>query len=243
MEFPENDKGFVGHLEELRVRLIISLISVIVVFCICFGFIDKISLFLQEPIKEYGFKLYYFKPYEKFMTYVKVDFIISFILCSPLFLYQAGAFIWPALKREEKKYLGIFMTLIPLIFFGGAFFSFTIIAPAALKFFIGFSAGDNVLPMWSFGEYFDMVIGFCVVTGMLFQMPFVMLLFIAVGVVSVKTISKYRKYIVIIIALFSGIFSPGPDIMSQIMVGVPLYMLFEISLIIGKIIELNRKKQ
>ena len=238
----EAENGYISHLEELRSRIIFSLIFFGIIFIAGLFFIDRVSLFLQEPIKSFQMKLYYFKPYEKFMAYMKVDAVLSLIISIPFVLYQIWAFVRPALEKRERNIIGVVVLSVPVIFIGGVAFAFKFIAPAALKFFVEFSSGDNVVPVWSFGDYFDMVIGFCVVTGALFQMPLILVAVIAAGIVSVKTVASYRKYIVILIAVFAGVFSPGPDIFSQVMIGVPLYLMFEIALITGRIVELKRKK-
>ncbi len=234
--------GYISHLEELRSRIIFSLFFFVIIFIAGLFYIDKVSLFLQEPIKSFDIKLYYFKPYEKFMAYMKVDAVLSLIISIPFLLYQVWAFVRPALERKEKNIIGAVVISVPVIFIGGVAFAFKFIAPAALKFFVEFSAGDNVMPVWSFGDYFDMVIGFCIVTGALFQMPLILVAVISAGIVSVKTVASYRKYIIILIAVFSGVFSPGPDIFSQIMIGIPLYIMFEIALITGRIVELKKRK-
>lgn len=243
MEKNETENGYISHLEELRMRIIFSILFFSLIFIVGLIFIDKVSLFLQEPVKNYNIKLYYFKPYEKFMAYMKVNAVLSFIVSVPFILYQVWTFIKPALKKNEAKFLGAITFLIPAVFILGGVFAFRLISPAALKFFIEFSAGDNVLPVWSFGDYFDMVIGFSIVTGVLFQMPLVIVSAVALEVVTVKKIAAYRKYIVILIAVAAAIFSPGPDVVSQLMIGVPLYVLFEMSLITGMILELKRKKK
>ncbi len=232
----KNKLTYLDHLEVLRHKII----SVLAVFFACFiislFFTEKAVFFFQEPLSRLSIHLNYFKPFEKFLVYMKLAFLMGAVLSTPFTLFQVTSFVFPALQKSEKAPFVIGIIIIPVIFTGGALFAYRLIIPAAIHFFITFGSGDNIMPLWGMKDYYDLLINFLVILGFLFQTPLFLLILIRFGVLTVKTLSKYRKHIIVLIAVISGIFSP-PDILSQMLVGIPLYLLFELTLIIGRFIE------
>jgi sec-independent protein translocase protein TatC len=230
-----NSGDFLDHLEDLRRKIL----SVLVFFCcataLLFIFSERALLFLQSPLKGLEVSLYYFKPYEKFLTYMKLSFWGGVALSAPLALLQAGLFVMPALRKNEIKYLVLAGAVVPVLFIAGAAFAYRIIAPLALRFFLSFGAGDNVLPLWGFGDYASFLFAMLLAAGLLFQAPLLLLLFIACGVVSVSAVARLRPWIILGIALAAALLTP-PDVVSQILLGVPLYLLFELTLAIGRLL-------
>lgn len=226
---------YFDHLEEFRMALISILIFFVVSFGFSMFFIEKIMLFFQEPIKAMGIKLSYFKPEEKILTYLKAGFFAGLFLSIPFALARLGYFIYPALKKDEKKYFFIFIFLLPVIFYLGAFFAYKIIFPFALQFFYNFAGKNTLIPVWGISNYFDLLIMLIAGTGAVFLLPLPLVFLIKTNIVSIEIINKLRPYIIIIILILAAVFSP-PDVISQILVAVPLYMLFELSVIIGKFI-------
>lgn len=232
----KNELTFLDHLEILRRKILLILAFFFIAFIISLFFTERIVFFFQEPLSQLKIHLNYFKPYEKFVVYMKVACLLSAVLTTPFALFQTASFIYPALNESERMPFVIAILIIPLVFIGGAFFAYTLIIPSALRFFITFGSGDQVLPLWGIKDYFDLIINFLVILGFLFQTPLLLLVLMRIGVISVKTLSRFRKHIIVIIAIIAGIFSP-PDILSQLLVGIPLYLLFELTLIIGRFIE------
>ncbi|MGC8771609.1 MAG: twin-arginine translocase subunit TatC, partial [Brevinematia bacterium] len=180
----------------------------------------------------YGIKLNYFKPYEKFFLYLKLSFFSGLILSIPLILIQLISFILPALKKEEKSLLFLFSTLSFLVFAAGLIFSYLVILPFALRFFVDFSRKDAFGMLWGVSSYFDFIIGIVFSTSVVFQLPIILLLLLKLRILDVSVLISGRKYIILLIAFFSALFSP-PDVISMLAVGVPLYLLFELSVLIG----------
>jgi sec-independent protein translocase protein TatC len=199
-------------------------------------FIEKIIYFLQEPVKNLGIKLSYFSPEEKFLTYLKVGFFSAIFISIPFAVVRSGYFIYPALKKNEKIYFYIFTLFLPVIFYSGVFFAYKIIFPFALQFFYNFAGKSDLSPVWGISNYFDLLIALSIGTGIVFLFPLPLILLIKANIISINTINKLRPYIIIIILILAAIFSP-PDVISQILVAIPLYILFEASVIISKIIK------
>ncbi len=231
------DEGEVTeHLEELRHRILNVLLFFLAAFVLLFLFSEHLVAFLQSPLKGLGLSLYYFKPYEKFLTYMRIAFWGGMILSLPLAILQGSLFVYPALRKNEVRYFLFAVLAAPLLFAAGSAFAYRVIAPMAFRFFLSFSPQDNVLPVWGFGEYASFLFTLMVASGFVFLLPLFILLLIGTGLVPVRTLSRLRPWVIMAIALAAALLTP-PDVVSQILLGVPLYLLFEGSLLIGKFLE------
>lgn len=239
-DIEKNKMNYFDHLEVVRWKILSVLVVFFISFMCSFVFIKKIVYLLQYPISSFAIKLYYFKPYEKFATYIKIAFYMGFIMVLPFTVFQIAHFIFPALKKKEKTWIFPLMLVIPIIFITGAYFSYRIISPMAFNFFLSFASGDNVEPVWSFGEYYSMLLGMMFVSGLVFQIPLILLALIKLEIITAETLSKARAYVIVGIVVLAAVLSP-PDIISQVLIAAPLYLLFELALIIGRII--TRKKK
>ena len=137
-------------------------------------------------------------------------------------------------ERREKFFAGGLLAA-PAVLRRG-FFAYKIMLPAAFSFFTGFAGQDNILPVWGVSEYFGFISSVIVVTGAVFLLPLVMLLLMKAGIIKHETVSKARPYIIIAIFIIAAVFSP-PDVISQMLVAMPLYLLFEISLLAGRVLK------
>ena len=231
-----SDGEFNDHLEILRRKII----AVLFFFCCATALLFLLSeswvRFLQAPLEGLGVSLYYFKPYEKFLTYMRLSFWGGAALSVPFAVLQTALFVAPGLRANEMKYLILAGGLIPALFLAGAAFAYRFAAPLALRFFLFFGEGDNVLPLWGFGDYASFLFSLLLASGMLFQAPLLLLLFILFGLVSVETLSRLRPWIILGIALIAALLTP-PDVVSQILLGVPLYLLFELVLVLGRFLK------
>ena len=232
----KNEGDFTDHLEELRGRMLIVLSFFLAAFLFLFFFSGKLVGFLQAPLEGLGLSLYYFKPYEKFMTYMRIAFWGGVVLSLPLCILQASFFVYPALRKNEVRFFLFAILAAPLLFAAGSAFAYRAIAPLAFRFFLSFSPGDNVLPFWGFGEYTSFLFTLMVAAGLVFLLPLLLLILVGTGLVSTRTLSRLRPWIIMAIALAAALLTP-PDVVSQILLGVPLYLLFEGSLLLGKFLE------
>ena len=224
------------HLQELRKRLILSFIAVGAGFVLCYAFAESIFDILAAPLIKMmpaGGSLIFVSVAEAFFTYMKVAFIAGLILTSPFVLYQIWAFVAPGLYRHEKRYVVPFVLAGSFFFALGIFFGYFVALPVGFKFLLGF-ATDFIKPMPSMKEYLSFSIKFLLAFGLVFEFPVVLVLLARIGVVDARTLAKQRKYAILLIFVFAAVMTP-PDLISQVLMALPLMGLYELSILLSKI--------
>jgi len=232
----EEKQTFIQHLEELRKRLIISLIAVGIGFIICYLFSKEIFEFLMIPLQKalpHGATMIFTTPAEAFFTYMKVGLLAGVFAASPVVLYQIWLFVAPALYSHEKRYAIPFVCSSTLLFIGGAAFGYFIIFPLGAKFFMSF-ATDFIQPAPRLKESFSFCSMLLLTFGLTFELPLFILFLSKLGVVDARMLARNRKYIIVLIFIVAAILTP-PDPLSQIMMAVPLVVLYEASIWLAKI--------
>jgi sec-independent protein translocase protein TatC len=230
---PDPPNEWVEHLEELR-RRIIAVLAVFTVASLCaFAFSGQVAAFLMSPAEDLAVRLHTFDPSEKFLAYMHLAVWTGALAASPFLLLQAGLFIWPGLRKKERRYTLAALVAAPALFMTGAAAAYRLLAPVALRFFLFFGSGDNIQPLWGFREYLSMLYALMLAAGLLLQTPLLLLLAFAAGIITPKQAARARPYIIILIFLAAAICTP-PDVISQVALGVPLYLLFELTLCIGR---------
>ena len=238
----ENHGGeWEDHLDELRRRVIAVLVVFSSASAAAFAFSEKIAAFLMNPVAGFGVKLYTFAPAEKFMAYLHLAVWTGAVFSAPFSLLQAGIFVGPALRDGERRYALAALLAVPALFLAGAAMAYRFLASAVLGFFLSFGASDAVEPLWGLREYLGMLSGMMVVSGLLLQLPLVMLILYAAGIATPKETARFRPQIVILVFLVAGVCTP-PDVISQLALGIPLYLLFETTLLIGRFIAKRRRR-
>ena len=243
----ENKNSFVGHLTELRSRLIKSFIFLLISFAVCYYFSEEIYSFLVKPYSNeiinnnLNRKLIFTALHEAFLTYLKVAFFASLFITSPIFLTQIWKFIAPGLYNNEKKALLPYLIATPVLFLLGGFLVYYLIMPLAIKFFLSFesSANTNMIAIQleaKVNEYLSLIMRLIFAFGISFQLPVVLSLLARVGFIDSKYLKRRRKYVIVIIFAFAAILTP-PDPITQIGLGIPLLILYELSIISVGIIE------
>lgn len=227
------EPAFIPHLEELRVKIISVLATLVAVSLASFYFITPIMHFLQAPLAGLSVELNYFKPHEKFMTYMKVAFFSGVFFSVPVILFQAAHFVYPALKKKERGWFFVFSALVPAMLLAGFAFGYFVLVPVAFRFFANFAQGDGVRAVWGVSAYFDLITSVIFWSGIIFQLPLALVFLMKTGIVKPETLEGLRKIIVVLIVVIAGIFTP-PDVVTQVLMAVPLYLLFELSVFIGK---------
>jgi sec-independent protein translocase protein TatC len=229
--------SFLEHLDELRKRLIYSVISVAVGCAIAYLFINKIVDFIMLPLVHMlpgGNKLMFTNGPDVFMLYLKIGFIAGIFVSCPLVIWQVWKFIAPGLYTHEKKFAIPFVLLSSVFFVLGGLFSHYIAFPWTWKFFIGFS-NDYLVFMpkidEAFSLYSKMLLGF----GLIFEMPTLVFFLARMGVVSARFLLRYFKYAVLIIFIVAAVLSPGTDMMSQLIMAIPMLGLYAVSIVIAAI--------
>jgi sec-independent protein translocase protein TatC len=225
-----------GHLQELRKRLIFSFIAVGAGFFVCYAFADRVFDILADPLLKVmpaGGSLIFTSVAEAFFTYMKVGFIAGFILASPFVLYQVWGFVAPGLYQKEKRYVVPFVAGGSLFFAMGVLFGYYVAIPVCFKFLLGY-ATDFIKPMPSMKEYLSFSIKFLLAFGLVFEFPVVLVLLARIGIVDAKTLARNRKYAILLIFIFAAVMTP-PDLISQVLMALPLMGLYELSILLSKL--------
>jgi sec-independent protein translocase protein TatC len=237
MNEEEDEKlPFTAHLEELRNRLIVVFAAVGIGFLISYAFKEKIFEILSWPLISVmgkGDKLIFTGLPEAFFTYLKVALLSGIVMAAPVILYEFWMFVAPGLYKKERRLLLPAVILSSIFFVGGALFGYFIVFPIGFKFFLGFTS-ETVRPLPSMREYLGFSSKLLIAFGLAFELPLVVTLMARLGLVTVDFLKKNRKYAVLIFFIVAAILTP-PDVVSQILMAVPLMFLYEISIIGAKI--------
>ena len=231
-ELDDGSMSLTEHLTELRARIIKSLLAVAFGSGVAYIFLDEITNYLTMPVG----KLYYMRPGEAFFTYLKIDIAAGFLIALPIIFYHAWKFFLPALTRNERAVLGILVPSSVILFFAGLAFSFFLILPVALKFFMGFGQEtENLQSMFSFASYLEFVILFVLPFGFVFELPLVIIVLGKLGILTSDKLGKYRRY-VIFFSFVIGALVTSPDVITQIAVAIPVILLYEVGYLVVKYI-------
>ncbi len=223
---------FTAHLEELRDRLIRCFIAVGVGFLISFGFKEKLFEILVRPlmqVMEAGDTLIFTGLPEAFFTYLKVSFLSGIMLVAPVILYQFWMFVAPGLYDKERRMLVPILILSTFFFVGGSLFGYFVVFPYGFKFFLGF-ATESIRPLPSMKEYLSFSAKLLLAFGVVFELPLVLTFLARLGIVTVDLLKKHRKYAILLFFVGAAILTP-PDVITQVMMALPLILLYEISIL------------
>ena len=232
-----------AHLQELRKRLILSFIVVGIGFILCYAVKETIFDILAFPLLKVmpaGGSLIFTSVAEAFFTYMKIAFIAGLILVSPFILYQIWAFVAPGLYQKEKRYVVPFVLGGSLFFAMGVLFGYFVAIPIGFKFLLGF-ATDLIKPMPSMKEYLSFSIKFLLAFGIVFEFPVVLVSLAKIGVIDAKMLGRQRKYAILLIFIFAAVMTP-PDLISQVLMALPLMALYELSILLSKLFGKKEKE-
>jgi sec-independent protein translocase protein TatC len=207
------------------------LIAIAVGSAIAYFYIEDIMRYLTLPTG----RLYYLQPAEAFFTYIKIAIFAGFLLALPVVFYQAWKFILPALTVRERTVIGILVPSSVLLFFAGLAFSFFLVLPAALQFFVGFST-ENLQPMFTLHQYFDFVLAFILPFGAVFELPLLVIVFAKLGFISSKFLQSKQRIVIFLAFVVGAVISPTPDIFTQSMIAIPLILLYELSYLVVRFV-------
>lgn len=241
------EKPFLEHLEDLRWLILKIIISWGAASLIAFIFAKLVFVLLQWPLSrmlsERGggtedFILRSLSPPEVFLMSMKLSLLVGFIVALPLILYLTARFLFPALREREKKYLVPAFAIGGGLFFSGVIFAYLVVLPLSLQFFWGYTERLAIRPEWTVEYYLSMVGKLLIGFGLVFEFPVVILLLSFLGIVDYDTLKRKRAYVVVIIFVLAAFLTP-PDVITQIMMAIPLLLLFEICIFLTRFI--NRK--
>ncbi len=230
--------SFTDHLEELRRRLIICLIAIGIGFSISYYFAETIFRFLSSPLYKLlpqNSTFIFTNLTDAFFTYIKLSFFAGIIFAIPVILYQTWRFIAPGLYEHERRYVVPFISLGTLFFIAGISFGFYIVFPVAFKFFVSYTT-DSIKILPSIKEYLSFCCSFLLAFGVIFELPIIIFFLARVGIVSEKQLRSNRKYAVLIAFIVAAILTPTPDVVNQTLMAVPIIILYEISIIMIRLL-------
>jgi sec-independent protein translocase protein TatC len=238
--------SFLEHLEELRRRIIYSVIAVALGFFACWGYAEKIVGWMQVPImealKRNGMPqtLVYLNPTDPFNLYLKVGALAAVFVTCPFVLYQVWMFISPGLYRNEKRYVVPFMVSTIGLFLSGGYFGYKLVYPAALEFLIGY--GKQFQPMITIHEYTDLFLTVILGLGIVFELPILVFFLALMGVVSAGWMWRNVRYSILVIFIIAAILTPTTDILNMCIFAAPMVVLYLLSIGIAWLVHPKQRK-
>ncbi|MEO0225508.1 MAG: twin-arginine translocase subunit TatC [candidate division WOR-3 bacterium] len=221
---------FLEHLEELRLRIIKVLVSLVIAGIIGYYLSSPVLKLLARSVG----KLYFFAPTEAFFTRIKVGIYIGLLICAPVLLYHFWAFVGPALTDRERRYTLSVLFFGTVLFFIGGSFGLFILFPLGLKFLLAFG-GDVLTPMINVSRYLTFLFWCVFGCGILFELPIVVYFLIKIDVVSPESLSRHRAEAIVGLLVVCAIITPTTDFFTLLLVEIPLIVLYESSLLLAKL--------
>lgn len=247
---------FLSHLEELRRRLIVSLIAIGVGFALSFQFSERIMGFLKRILttsyalqSSYPYvailtkpapQLIFVGPAEAFWAHIKIGFLTGLLLAIPFLLFELWRFVSPGLLPRERRYALPFVILGTVFFFFGIAFCYFVVLPFGMNFLLTYKT-EHLTPMLSIGLFIDFTVKFLIAFGLIFQLPLLMSLAARLGLVTSTFLARNRKYAVLLNFVIAAILTPTPDIFNQALMAGPLCLLYEVGIWAARLIEKTRR--
>ena len=227
----DRDMSLAEHLTELRSCLVKAGAALVAGTAVSFYYLEQIIAALTAPVGQ----LYYLRPAEAFMVYLKIALLVGLILASPVVLFQLYSFVRPALTLREKHYALCTIPIIIVLFLGGMVFSYYLVFPRAVEFFLGFGA-ERVSPLISMESYLDFLLMLVVPFGFVFNIPVVLLLLAYLKLLPVNALGRYHKHVILAAFILAAFITPTPDIITQSLLALPMVVLYELSLVLCKLL-------
>ena len=238
----DNPQPLVAHLTELRDRLLRAMLSVLVIFICLFPFSNEIYTFISEPLRALlpeGSSMIATEVASPFLTPFKLTLVMSIFVAIPVILYQIWSFVAPGMYRQEKRIAFPLLASSVLLFYAGASFAYFVVFPLIFAFFTSVGPTD-VAVMTDINRYLDFVLKLFFAFGVAFEIPIAAVILIWSGITTPDALAKKRPYIIVGCFIFGMLLTP-PDVISQSLLAVPMWMLFEVGVFFGRIIEKRRQ--
>ena len=232
---------FLDHLEELRWRLIRSLAATGIFSVAAYFFSKPLLEFLISPLRNFGdYTLYFHSPYEAFLIHLKVSLVAGILAASPVFFTELWLFAAPGLHRRERKAALLLIFFSVLLFTTGAAFAYFLLVPWGLRFFLGFQT-DSLRPLLSIGPYFSFILTMVIASGVVFDLPVVLLGLVGAGVLSAESLRNARKWVIVLAFVVAAVVTPTTDPVTQILLSIPLILLYDICVWVAGWMKGNQK--
>lgn len=238
----QGNMSLVGHLVEIRNRIAICVIVLIVAFFVSFAFSKPLTNHLLKMGSDGGFQYVYLAPSELLTSHVKLSLIMSVVIVSPVLIYHIWAFAAPALTKREKKAIRPALAGGLVFFALGALFSYVIALPFMIQFLVNYSKSEFINSAVSVASYLDFMISMLVTFGVVFEEPMLALVLSNLGVLTPQTLRKVRQYAIPLIFIIAAVITP-PDPASQLMIAFPMMGLYELSIGISSVVYKRRMKR
>ncbi|MBR0040609.1 MAG: twin-arginine translocase subunit TatC [Oscillospiraceae bacterium] len=230
---PDGSMTLSGHLRELRRRILVCVVLLLVVFGVCLAFAPRIVTLLTDMGTRYAYVYVYIAPQELLLVYLNVALVAALMLCFPVLAYEAYAFCSPGLKAKERRYTIGALFAGTLCFLLGAAFAYFISLPFMLRFLIQFTADVDVAASISIDQYVSFLLTVFIIFGLVFELPVVSVLLTALGVIQPAWLVKGRRVMIVVIFFLAAVITP-PDVVSQIMLALPMMALYELSILLSR---------
>lgn len=228
------------HLGAFRKVLITCAIATALTSVVGWLYAEKIIVILTSPITALKYNLIVISVTEALFTKLKVAVFTGLLLALPVILYQLWTFLLPALKTSEKKYLRYLVPMSFFLFIAGIAFGFKVVFPLGVKVLLTTFVVGSIVPMVTLSNYLSFTIAFLLPFGLIFELPLIILFLSKLGIVSPKYLKEKRKYAILIIFVVAAALTPGPDVISQLLMAAPMYILYEASILVSRFVYKKR---
>lgn len=228
------DMPLTGHLRELRNRIVICAVTLAAGIMVCLSFSGRLINLLTAMGKPYGYNFVYLAPQELLLVYFQMAFLGGIVIAVPVIAYEVYAFCSPALEKEGKRAFLSAMIFGAFCFCIGVAFAYFIVLPFMLGFLVKFSVGMDITNNISIGEYINFLTTIFIIFGIIFEMPIICVTLSGLGILKPQWLANARRYAIVAIFVVAAIITP-PDVVSQIMVAVPMLGLYELSIWLSRL--------
>jgi sec-independent protein translocase protein TatC len=232
----DEKQPFFSHLKELRDRLLVCIVAVAIAFLFTYYFKERLFDFLMQPflkVMPAQSSFIFTGITEAFLTYFKISVVAALFVAAPVILYEFWMFVAPGLYEKEKKYVYPFIFFGSLCFICGALFCYFVVMPNMYRFFVSY-AREFVTPMPDLKNYMGLTLKLLIIFGFIFELPLVAFYLARAGIIKAKMLAKKRRYAILAVFIISAAITP-PDVVSMILVALPLWGLYELGILIAKV--------
>jgi sec-independent protein translocase protein TatC len=239
----QKEMSFLDHLEELRWHIVKAAVGLVLSMILCGFFAEFIvQKVLLAPLLAVGLKAQVLAPYGIVMLYIQAVLVSGFILSMPNTLYWLWKFVAPGLMPNERRYVSGIVGWTSFLFFGGCAFGYFVLVPTALTFFARFGT-ENIALNIAVDRYITFLLALVLGTGLVFELPMLSYFLAKLGIMSPEFMRKYRRHAYVVILLIAGIVTPTPDMVTQLLMASPMFVLYEVSIFITKFVYKNKEKE